>query len=687
MISVLILTLDEEVNLPECLETLTWCDDIVVVDSGSSDATLNIARAAGARIVTRDFDHWSTHRNWALTNIDFNNPWVFSIDTDERMPENLRDEIHQVVSASTHDTPNAYRLRYKNIFMGKWIKHATLYPSWTIRLYRPNKVRYEDGTVNSDPVVEGETGALNTHFEHYSFNRGIQHWIHKHNRYASFEAEAALTEVTIGSVRLGDLFNADPLQKRRARKNLFFRLPLRPLIKFFYMYVIRLGIIDGLPGLIYCVLLAFYEHLIVVKTWERRRFGPTPGQVPKSARILLVNQFYPPDTAATGQLLDDLATRLVADGHSVDVVCSKGRYDGAPAISSSPHHPSLTIHKLPTTRLSDASTLGKLINYATFQLLAMRKAKQLPRFDVCVSMTTPPYIGKIGHALKARNQTHHVLWMMDLYPGIMVAVGQISENSWLNKWLSKQTATLLKSADHVITCGKYMTEKTHALSPHTPVTTVHNWSPTEPTHASPPTNNTPLTIMYSGNPGRAHDLRQFLQAISSSPHANNFRVLIACGTAAATSLKSSIPPEHLKTTTFIPLSPRNELSSHLAKADIHLITQRPGTEGLIVPSKVYGVLANERPVLFLGPPECEVADLIRAAQCGYIVSPNQSEELNGCLATLSHSRAELVSMGKNGKTYYGAQLGRVRSLDLIARVLEREKIAPSQASPGCEQVG
>ena len=677
MISALILTLNEEINLPGCLDSLSWCDDIVVFDSGSTDATHAIAKAAGARVFTRTFDHYSAHRNWALDNISFNHPWVFTIDADERMPEDLRAEIHNVVAASTHESPAAYRLRYKNMFMGRWIKHATLYPSWLVRLFRPDKVRYEDRKVNAHPIVEGEIGVLQAHFEHYSFNRGIHHWVDKHNRYASFEAEAALKELSHGSIQLKNLFHADPLIKRRARKNLFFRLPFRPLIKFIYMYVLRLGIIDGIPGLVYCVLQSFYEHMIVVKTWELRRFGPTPGQPPDSARILLINQYYPPDTAATGQLLDDLATKLIADGHSVDVICSQGRYDGG-SNSDLSHNPHLTIHRLPATRFARSSTFGKLIDYTTFQLLATRKAKQLPRVDVCLSMTTPPYIGRIGQLLKQRNQTRHILWVMDLYPAIMVAVDQIKENGWLHNKLKTQTQQLLDAADEVISCGEAMTAHLKTLT-QTNITTVHNWSPAEPISTQVPVADTPLTLMYSGNPGRAHDLSTLLEELSSDTHSHPIQLRIACSKHAADDIRNSTPAHQLSGVQFTPLVSREELATHLANAHIHLVTQRPETEGLVVPSKIYGILAVGRPVLFIGPPECEVATLIRTANCGLIVEPGNRDELNDALSRLATDTAMRQQFGENARQYYLQSLGRERSLATITQSLTKANVAPDTA--------
>jgi len=268
MISVLILTLNEEQNLPRCLESLRWCDDIVILDSFSTDQTVEIARATGARAVQRKFDNWATHQNWALANIPFKHPWVYYSDADEVVPARLRDEMVATVSKETPSAV-AYRVRYKNFFMGRWIRHCGIYPVWILRLFKPDKVRWER-LVNPVPVVEGEEGRLQEHFEHYSFNKGLNAWFDKHNRYSWQEAEESLKSLATGGFVFGDLWSREPATRRRALKELSFRLPFRPLLRFLYMYFVRLGFLDGLPGYHYCRLLAIYEYMIVLKMKEIR---------------------------------------------------------------------------------------------------------------------------------------------------------------------------------------------------------------------------------------------------------------------------------------------------------------------------------------------------------------------------------------------------------------------------------
>jgi len=269
-ISVLVLTLDEEVNLPRCLESLRWCDDVVVLDSGSRDRTVEIAREFGARVVERPFDNWASHQNWALQSIDFRHAWLYYSDADEVVTPELRDEMAAIATAA--DNPHvAYRVRYKNYFLGRWIRHCGIYPTWVLRFYQPRKVRYER-LVNPTAVVAGSEGLLREHFLHYSFNKGLQAWFDKHNKYSTAEAVETLRELRGGHVDWAGLFDLrNPARRRVALKHLSFRLPFRPLLRFLYMYGLKLGFLDGAAGFHYCMLLSIYEYMIVLKAKEMRR--------------------------------------------------------------------------------------------------------------------------------------------------------------------------------------------------------------------------------------------------------------------------------------------------------------------------------------------------------------------------------------------------------------------------------
>ena len=268
-ISVLIMTLNEEKNLPACLASLAWCDDIVVLDSYSTDRTVEIAQAAGARVYQRAHDTESRQRTYGLKEIEYKYPWVYTPDADEVTPSDLRDEMLAIARDAARPE-SSFRIRYKNMFMGRWIKHSSLYPTWITRLVRPDRVRYERDA-HSRCLTEGPEGRLNAHFIHYSFNKGMNAWYDKHNRYSSSEARETVTSLREKRVPWRDLLSGVPEVRRRALKELSMRLPFRPAARFVYMYVLRGGFLDGREGYHYCQLLAAYEYMIVIKTEELRR--------------------------------------------------------------------------------------------------------------------------------------------------------------------------------------------------------------------------------------------------------------------------------------------------------------------------------------------------------------------------------------------------------------------------------
>jgi glycosyltransferase involved in cell wall biosynthesis len=271
-ISVLILTLNEEINLAECLDSCAWSDDIVVFDSFSTDRTAEIAARPGVRFVQRHFDNYAAQRNAALTEIQYRHPWVLMVDADERAPHDLAAEMAQAIARADPDTV-MFRMRRKDFFLGRWLRRSSGYPSWFGRLVRLGRVRVER-EVNEEYLADGKIKHLRSHLLHYPFNRGISYWYERHNRYSSMEAFAKV-ESRRAPIALGSLFRADPIDRRRALKLLVYRLPMRPSIYFFYLYIFRLGFLDGRPGLEFSRMRASYEMMIDLKVleFERRRSG------------------------------------------------------------------------------------------------------------------------------------------------------------------------------------------------------------------------------------------------------------------------------------------------------------------------------------------------------------------------------------------------------------------------------
>ncbi len=267
MISVLILTKNEAQDLPGCLASVAWSDDVQVFDSFSTDQTVAIAQVAGANVVQRRFDDYAAQRNAALQGLPFKHAWVLILDADERCTPALAEELRRfVVSASTLTV--AARMRRRDFLYGTWLKHAQLTPFY-LRLVRPKNVRYER-EINEVLVPQGEVADLTQCFDHYPFSKGIAHWLEKHNAYSSMEARRALAErKTSGMFSLKiALWHADLQVRRFHQKGLFYKLPGRPLLKFFYMLLWRRAFLDGRAGITYAVLQSIYEYFIVLKERE-----------------------------------------------------------------------------------------------------------------------------------------------------------------------------------------------------------------------------------------------------------------------------------------------------------------------------------------------------------------------------------------------------------------------------------
>lgn len=267
-VSVLILTLNEESNISECIESCAWSDDIVVFDSMSEDATGNIARNKGARVIQRRFDNYAAQRNAALTTVPYKHSWVLMVDADERVPADLAAEVQSAV-ANAADRVALYRMRRKDHFLGKWLRRSSGYPSWFGRLVRLGRVRVER-EVNEEYIADGRVEYLKAHLHHFPFNRGIAYWFERHNRYSTMEAAAKLG-LHRERIVLGALLRGDPIDRRRTLKQLLYYVPFRPQIVFVYLYIFRLGILDGRAGFHFSRMRAAYEMLIDLKVVETQR--------------------------------------------------------------------------------------------------------------------------------------------------------------------------------------------------------------------------------------------------------------------------------------------------------------------------------------------------------------------------------------------------------------------------------
>lgn len=261
-ISVLILTLNEAVNIRACIESLPWRGDVHVLDSASTDDTREIASACGAIVCVRAFDSYAAQRNFGFA-LPFISEWVVALDADERMTPALATEIEAKIKASQPDDV-MLQMRRKDMFLGRWLRRASGYPTWFARVFRRGRVTVVRD-VNEDYVADGRVRRIDEHLMHYPFAKGMEWWFDRHNRYSTVEARILREQRHGNGVQLRTLMARDPQRRRAALKTLAYRLPGRPLVMFVYLYVWRGGFLDGRAGFHYASMRMAYEIMIDAK--------------------------------------------------------------------------------------------------------------------------------------------------------------------------------------------------------------------------------------------------------------------------------------------------------------------------------------------------------------------------------------------------------------------------------------
>ncbi len=282
-VSVLIPAKNEQANLPACLTSLQRADEVFVVDSHSTDNSIEIAKSYGANVVQFDFNgRWPKKKNWSLDNLPFRNKWVLIVDCDERITPELWEEIAQVIQNNEYA---GYYLNRRVFFLKKWIRHGGKYPDWNLRLFQHQNGRYEnlstedipntgDNEVHEHVILQGKVGYLKNDMLHEDF-RDLYHWLERHNRYSNWEARVyfnLLTNKNESGTIGADLFG-DAVQRKRFLKKVWVRLPFKPFLRFILFYIIQRGFLDGRAGYVYARLLSQYEYQIGAKLYELRNCG------------------------------------------------------------------------------------------------------------------------------------------------------------------------------------------------------------------------------------------------------------------------------------------------------------------------------------------------------------------------------------------------------------------------------
>jgi glycosyltransferase involved in cell wall biosynthesis len=263
-ITAIILTKNEERDLPRCITALDGFCHVVVLDSGSMDRTCELAHRLGATVLKRAFDSFGRQRNWALENNPFETEWVLFLDADEIATSSFREAVQRAVSGAGKDVSGFYCC-WKMMFENIWLKRSDNFPKWQLRLVRSRKVRFVDvGHGQKEGTFDGRLDFLREPYLHYAFSKGWSGWIERHNRYSTLEAR----ERSAGSASLREVLGAGPSLRNRRLKLIVSRIPGWPLIRFIYSYVLSGGFLDGAGALRYCAMTSYYEFMIQLKMRE-----------------------------------------------------------------------------------------------------------------------------------------------------------------------------------------------------------------------------------------------------------------------------------------------------------------------------------------------------------------------------------------------------------------------------------
>jgi glycosyltransferase involved in cell wall biosynthesis len=271
LIDVLVITKNEEVNIPHCLRAVAgWTSRVYVVDSGSTDQTCQLATELGAQVVEHEWEGYAAQKNWALDNLAFESDWILIVDADEVITPALKDKLVAIAQRDQEEVTEAgfyiNRLLY---FLDRPIRHCGYHPSWNLRFFKRGRGRYEDRAVHEHLLIDGPVGYIKTPMEHRD-RRGLEAYIEKHNHYSTLEAKEIVSRQR--GNQLDGTLGGNQLQRRRwFKQRVYAKLPAKWLFRFLYMYVLRLGVLDGLTGFRFCMFISSYELQIGLKMIELRR--------------------------------------------------------------------------------------------------------------------------------------------------------------------------------------------------------------------------------------------------------------------------------------------------------------------------------------------------------------------------------------------------------------------------------
>lgn len=398
-------------------------------------------------------------------------------------------------------------------------------------------------------------------------------------------------------------------------------------------------------------------------------------------RLVFVNRFFFPDHSATSQMLTDLCCGLAAMGHEIHVVTSRLRYDD-PAARLAPEDvvAGIIVHRVWTSRFGRSSQPGRAADYLTFYLSTLlRLIRLIDRTTILIVKTDPPMISVIGAVAARARDARLVHWTQDLFPEVAAAVGMRIMRPVLTRMLARVRDWSLQSAALTVVIGERMRDRLLARGLGTQrIAVIHNWADGEAIVPLAHSANLlrdkwqleeKFVVGYSGNLGRVHEFDTVLQAAEALRDRQDIVFLFIGSGHQMAALKREVETRELRNIRFHPYQPRETLAQSLGACDAHLVTLRPELEGLVVPSKFYGIIAAGRPVLFVGAPEGEIQRLVREAECGATFESRDSAALAQGIVRLAGDVSLAQRWGANGRRLFEERFSKRRAIARWERCL------------------
>ena len=400
-------------------------------------------------------------------------------------------------------------------------------------------------------------------------------------------------------------------------------------------------------------------------------------------KILFINQFFWPDSSATSQQLTDLATGLAERGHDVSVLCGEGGYAAASA-SAVPPVRIYRVKAMPFVR----GRLGRMLSYLSFYATAFVRGLTVARPDVVVSLTTPPLISLLGTSIKALRGSRHFIWEQDIYPDVAIDLHYIQAGSFADRITGLFADFSRRHADGIIALGECMKQRLIRRGiPAERILIAENWASASAIEPMPrPGNPEELVLLYSGNLGLAHDVDTLTGAMKNLREDPRFRFLFVGGGGRRKELSDFCANENIGSVEFRPYVSRDRLSEGLAAGDIGLVTQHDVCCGSVVPSKVYGILAAGRPILFIGPQSATPALTLDLHGCGWQIDCGDVDGLTRLLLHLSANPALVHEAGKRARQALLEHYDLPHGIERIAAILQAPSMKSQQKkAPGSTQ--